>query len=158
MPNTPQTPGGRIKTIIDSLNAHWDLGLPRFDAISVEQADEIDLLSRKCFKRIQLLCFKTESIDDFITDFEGRARTVHSNWVFKPSQTRGTLPVLPQTKSLIEREFTIKRKDGIIRLSDQQRLQLLKLLFEILDEPYELALLTTSFKTERASTSTASFA
>ena len=152
MATTPQYTSWRIGQTIDSLNAQWDLGLPRLHGIDADRADEKGLVAERCSKRIRFLCYKTDNIDTLLADFNGRARQIHSEWIFKPSQERGTLPVLPQTKSLVQRDFLSKQKSGVVQLSDTQRLRLQQLLFQILDENYELAKLTRSFSTEQRST------
>ncbi|KIW91622.1 uncharacterized protein Z519_07590 [Cladophialophora bantiana CBS 173.52] len=155
MPPTPKEISNNIDRAIDHLNAQWDLGLPRPHGIEGDQADETDRLAGKCSKLIRFLCFKTDDTKTALPDFEQSARHIHSQWVFKPSQEPGTLPVLPVTKSLVA------RKIGLVRLSDPQRRELLQLLYKILKEKkenYELARLSDAFSNEPASTLTASFA
>ncbi|KAJ9604834.1 hypothetical protein H2200_010949 [Cladophialophora chaetospira] len=95
---------------------------------------------------------KTDNIDALLADFTERARHIHSEWIFKPSQEPGTLPILSQTKSLVDRDCQIKRKAGLVQLSDSQRFRLQEVLFKILDENCKLAKLTDSFSTEQGST------
>ncbi|EXJ60846.1 hypothetical protein A1O7_04999 [Cladophialophora yegresii CBS 114405] len=151
MATTPHDTSRRIDQAIDSLNALWDLGLPRLHGKDADRADETGLLASRCSKRIRFLCYKTANIDAILADFNQSARQIHSEWVFKPFQERGTLPVLPQTKNLVERDFRIKHKSGVVRLSDTQRLRLQERLFQILDENYELAKMTRTYSTERTS-------
>ncbi len=152
MATTPQHTGQRIDEAIDSLNAQWDLGLPRLHGADADRADKKGLVAERCSNRIRFLCYKTDNIDALLADFAERARQIYSEWVFKPSQERGTLPILPQTRSLVQRDFLLKQKSGVVQLSDSQRLRLQQLLFQILDENSELARIALSFSTEQAST------
>lgn len=155
MATTPQDTRDRIDQAIDSLNAQWDLRLPKLTGAEADRA-AIGPDAGKCSGRIRALYYKTKNIDAILEDFSEQARQLQSQWVFKPSQERGTLPVLPQTKSLMERDFQIKRRARLVQLSDPQRLVLQKRLFAILNENWELAKETDSYSTERASS--ASFA
>ena len=156
MPTTPHKIGSKIDNVVLSLNQDWDLEIPTLHGADADRADKTGLLADKCFKRIRYLCWKTDDIDVLLSDFETRARQVHAKWTFKPSQEPGTLPVFPVVKSTLNHDIQMKRKRGLIRLSDSQRLDLLALLFEVLSDNYELAKLSTSFRTERTSVSTAS--
>ncbi|ETI24302.1 hypothetical protein G647_03671 [Cladophialophora carrionii CBS 160.54] len=151
MATTPHDTSRRIDQAIDSLNALWDLGLPRLHGVDADLADETGRLASRCSKRIRFLCYRAADIEAILADFNQNARQIHSEWVFKPSQERGTLPVLPQSKSLVERDFRSKHKSGAVRLSDTQRHQLQERLFKILDDNYELAKMTRTYSTERAS-------
>ncbi|KIW68261.1 hypothetical protein PV04_04218 [Phialophora macrospora] len=151
MATTPSDTSRRIDQIIDSLNAHWDLGLPRPYGVDEGGSAQTGLLAKRCYERIRFFCYKTNNIDALLEDFHVSARQIHSGWVFKPSQERGTLPVLPQTKSMVERDLQDKRKSGVVRLSDSQRLRLQERLFQILDENYELAKLSRTYSTETVS-------
>lgn len=141
----------KIDDIIDDLNARWDLSLPKLHGPNAGHTDS-ESTARKCSRRIQYLCYKTDNIHKVIKSFEEQARPIQSQWVFKPSQERGTLPVLPQTKSLVDRDFQLRRKNGIVRLNNEQRSQLQALLYKTLNEEYELATMSDSYSTEQAST------
>ncbi|OAL38407.1 hypothetical protein AYO20_02466 [Fonsecaea nubica] len=156
MPPTPKEMSDNIDQAIDSLNAEWDLRLPRLRGGEDPPADESERLAGKCSKLIRFLCFKTTTTKTALDTFRKEsARTINSKWVFKPLQEPGTLPMLPVVKSLVA------RKAGLVRLSDSQRCSLLRLLYAILEEAredYELAKLSGDFSTEPATTSTAGFA
>jgi hypothetical protein len=152
MATTPRDISPRIDQIIDTLNAHWDLGLPRLYGGDAGRSDQTGLLAKRCYERIRFFCYKTNNIDALLEEFNVSARQIHSGWVFKPSQERGTLPVLPQTKSMVERDLQTQRKSGVVRLSDSQRLLLQERLFQILDENYELANMSRTYSTESVST------
>ena len=157
MATTPQQVGLKIDSVIDKLNADWDLGLPRRHGAEANPADEADKLAQKCFQWIRYFCWKTDTLDTLLSEFEVRARQTHSKWIFKPSQERGTLPILPVTKSFVAREVESQRKNGLVRLSEDQRLELLKLLNQVMKDDRELARLSESYSTEKASISAASF-
>ncbi|KEF63654.1 uncharacterized protein A1O9_01632 [Exophiala aquamarina CBS 119918] len=70
-------------------------------------------------------------------EFDLKARQQFSDWVWKPSQERGTLPSLPVTKSLIERD--IRSNSKLRTVTDSQRHELVEHLYRILDEEYQLA-------------------
>ncbi|OQV03568.1 hypothetical protein CLAIMM_08594 [Cladophialophora immunda] len=155
MPPTPKEISDNIDKAIDDLNTRWDLGLPRLHGKASAPADESERLAGTCSKLIRFLCFKTDQTTSALREFEGRARQIHSQWVFKPSQERGTLPVLPVTKSLVV------RKAGLVRLGDSQRSALLGLLHNVLKESkdnYELAQMSSAFSIQSASTSAVSLA
>ncbi|KAI1615636.1 RNA-directed RNA polymerase [Exophiala viscosa] len=151
MPETPQHVGSRVDWAINHLNAHWDLGLPRLHG---RQAKELEKdqgsCATKCFSRIRYLCFRVE-IEGIVSDFNERARQLCSKWKWKPSQEKGTIPVLPVTKSFLARDIQEKRNVSPIRLTTRQRADLLELLFGILNEQFELARLSESFSHERPS-------
>ncbi|KIV86269.1 hypothetical protein PV11_01888 [Exophiala sideris] len=151
MPETPQHVGSRVDWAVNHLNAKWDLGLPRLHG---RQARDVGKdqgsCATKCFSRIRYLCFRVE-IESIVSDFDERARQLHSKWKLKPSQEKGTLPVLPVTKSFLERDIQNKRNASPIRLNPRQRADLLELLFGILNEQFELARMSESFSHERSS-------
>ncbi|KAK5382464.1 hypothetical protein LTR20_005904 [Exophiala xenobiotica] len=147
MSTTPSHVGSKIDWAIDHLNAHWDLRLPKLHGVQAKDADAKKSLSYRCFARIRFLCFRVP-IEKILADFDEQARAIHSKWVFKPSQERGTLPRLPVTKSLMGRG---KDEKQVIRLSDSEREKLHQLLFQNLDEHYELARMTKSLSIEQQS-------
>jgi len=157
MPETPQHVGSRVGWAVNHLNAHWDLGLPRLHG---RQARELEKdqssCATKCFSRIRYLCFRVE-IESIMSDFDRRANQLWSKWEFKPSQEKGTLPMLPVTKSFLQRDIQNKRNAAPIKLTPHQRANLLELLFEILNEQFELARMSESFSHERPSISNASY-
>jgi len=162
MAQTPRHLGGKVDRAIDSLNAHWELRLPRLhgeDAVAAEDQavlsregktpdleEEAVLLARKCSSRIRYLCFRPVNLDSVLAEFEEDARHIHSAWVFKPSQERGTLPALPITKSFIAKEFNLKNRTHPITLSTSQRLMLLKKLDSVLEDEYQLAKASDSYE------------
>ena len=151
MATKQDTPSKRIDHSIDSLNALWGLDLPRLTEIKTDETSKLDkteALAQKCSTRIQRLCFKTNNTHDLVHDFNEKARPMRYAWKFKPSQESGTIP-FPQTKSQSESE-------RVFQPSDEQRDQLLQVLLAELDEAY-LKSISASYKTERASDSTASF-
>ncbi|KIX09342.1 uncharacterized protein Z518_00421 [Rhinocladiella mackenziei CBS 650.93] len=157
MPETPRHVGGRVDKAIHHLNAQWDLGLPRLHGEEAIAAEAKGPLARKCSSRIRYLCFRTDGIDSLLAEFEQRARQIHSKWIFKPSQERGTLPSLPVTKSFVARDIHSKYATGL-RLSDSQRNDLLQLLYNVLNDDFELARMTDSYSYERSTDSTYSTA
>ncbi|OAP60146.1 hypothetical protein AYL99_05148 [Fonsecaea erecta] len=151
MPPTEVESSNDIDQALDRLNSRWDLRLPKLPSGQADAAYDSEGVAGKCSNLIRSLCSKTETFHAILCDFEERARQIHSQWVFKPSQEPGTLPVLPVTKSLLA------RKVGLVPLSDSQRNALLEILHEILNENQELAQLSPWFLVESASTSAASF-
>lgn len=150
---TPKKTGQKIDQVIDSLNAKWDLQLPRLHGADATEEASRGSFAKRCSSRIRYLCFRTENIDSILADYEARARTIYTQWVLKPSQEPGTLPILPVTKSFLSRDIHSKREAGIAQVTPTQRGQLQKLLFKILDEEYNLALISNSYSLERASDS-----
>lgn len=151
MATTPQQTGLKIDKAINDLNAKWDLQLPRLHGYQAREAETKGHLGLKCSSRIRYLCFKADDIESVLSDFDDRARQIYSRWVFKPSQEPGTLPLLPVTKSLVAREVQAKRATRVVYLTNSQRDELLQLLFNILDDNFQLARMTDSVSFERAS-------
>lgn len=141
---TPKHVGWKVDAAINHLNAQWDLSLPQLHGADATTAEKNGSLPQKCSSRIRFLCFRTDHFDNIIHEFGERARQIKSEWVFKPSQERGTLPVFPVTKSMLAHE--IGPGSGVTRLSESQRTQLLQLLFNILDEHFQLAKLSASYE------------
>jgi hypothetical protein len=151
--DTPRLVGWKVDQAIDGLNAEWDLRLPRLHGADAIEAEVKGTLANKCSSRIRYLCFRVEQthLDSLLAGFEERARQKWSNWVFKPSQERGTLPSLPVTKSFLERDVQTFRRAGPLKLSESQRQELLGLLDNVLDDPFELARMSDSYSYERPS-------
>lgn len=75
-------------------------------------------------------CFRLESLDAVISDFEDRARVIHSNWVFKPGADRNL--IVPRNFSDPSLGRTAAK--GKMRpLTDDQILQLLDCLDSVLE-------------------------
>jgi hypothetical protein len=154
MVTTPHKTSVKIEQVVDQLNAQWDLRLTRLHGAEAESTAHKSI-GAKCFRRIRYLCWKTSFIDRALDDFQEKAKQIHSQWVFKPSQEKGTLPVLPVQKSLVARDTQSRRPFGTLTYSDSQRSQLLKCLYQILKEQSEQSDLsemsesysTTSFAT-----------
>lgn len=137
MSETPQLVRDKVEATIDRVNFRWDLRLPHpygarknLDKCGSRQA-------RKCSSFIRLLSFRPVNLDGLMDEFDLKARQLFSDWVWKPSQERGTLPTLPVTKSFIERDLRSSFKLGTV--TDSQRQQLLEQLFQILSEECQLA-------------------
>ncbi len=150
---TPRLVGWRVDQAINDLNAKWDLGLPRLHGTDATEAEVKGTLANKCSSRIRYLCFRVEQdhLNSLLAGFEERARQKWSNWVFKPSQERGTIASLPVTKSFLERDVQKYRGAGLLKLSGSQRHELLGLLDNVLDEPFELARMSDSYTQEAPS-------
>lgn len=180
MQKTPSKTGKKIDEVIDRLNARWNLQIERLHGAKANrEAGEGAELTRRCASRIRALCWKgTIDMDNILEDFEERAKQKYSEWVCKcnylmhqismvaadklagdkPSQERGTLLSLPQTKS------SWLRSDAIIRsrISPDGRLALLQILADLLEEEHRLCLESdaysrTSFSTVAESSRSASF-
>ncbi|KIW18251.1 hypothetical protein PV08_02539 [Exophiala spinifera] len=155
MPTTPAHLGTKVDWAVDHLNSHWDLEIPKLHGIPARNAAGNDRLPFRCFSRIRMLTFRSIPIEDIIEEFDQKARAIHSKWVWKPSQEKGTLPLLTVSKSLIESE---KRRSQVVNLTPSQRADLCQALFEFLDEYCKLAQLSESMSTERLSDTTYSTA
>lgn len=83
-------------TTVRRLNSRWDLGLPDSPAFdrTIILDDKVRSLQRDCAKCIKYLTGEPEyRLDRLLEDFEQFAGTTSSQWIPKPSQERGTLPV-----------------------------------------------------------------
>lgn len=139
-PQTPNVPTETPKhvrhsfdTILKRLNIRWGLNLPTLHGTqetALEQTDAEHPLAKRCTGRIRYLCFRDCQLDKVISDFEEDVPRICSEWVWKPSQERGTLPTLPVTKSYISNRPALPRK---------HRQTLLNRLFELLNEEFTLA-------------------
>ena len=131
--DTPKRVRHSLDRIIGRLNTRWDLQLPSLHGTqetALEQADAVHSLARRCAGRIRYLCFRDCQLDRVIKDFEDDVPQICSEWVWKPSQEKGTLPQMPVTKSFISTIPDIPRK---------HRQDLLNRLFDLLDEEFKLA-------------------
>lgn len=133
-PETPNRVRHSFDKIIVRLNTVWNLNLPSIHGSqenALQQADAEQSLAKKCAGRIRYLCWRDCQLDKVISDFEeDAARICSPQWVWKPSQEKGTLPKMPVTKSFISTRPPLVTKD---------RQKLLECLFVVLDEEYKLA-------------------
>ncbi|KIW45901.1 uncharacterized protein PV06_01607 [Exophiala oligosperma] len=145
MTTTPAHLGAKVDWAVDHLNARWDLRLPKLHGAQARNAGGNDRLAFQCFSRIRMLTFRSVPIEKIIEEFDVEARQIHSQWVYKPSQEKGTLATLPVTKSFIERE---KCALQLKKLSASERNQLSQALFKVLDEYCKLAQLSHLTRTQ----------
>ena len=82
------------------------------------------------------MCHRPTNLPRLIEEFEEHARQLYSNWVFKPLQEPGTVPVLPKSRSELFQDTLKKRRET----TPQERLELLACLDETLKDDYDLAL------------------
>lgn len=146
MPETPHHVRDKVDTAIDRLNARWDLQLPRLHGPEARAAEGQPPLAKKCSAKIRYLCFRPVNLDSLIDEFDVKAGQLFSDWVWKPSQERGTLPTLPVKKSFVERDLRSKYKSGSVHLTDNQRQELLQHLHLGLDDGYQLARTTDAYE------------
>jgi len=156
MPETPRHVGDKVEEVFERLNARWDLQLPRLHGLSAEVAERDEKhstpLDRKCAGRIRYLCFRPVNLTGILEDFEEQAKYLRSQWVFKPSQEKGTLANLPIVKSNIAGDNFIRGKN-VPKLTAGQRNMLLQVLDKILKDDYELARLSDSYSRSATSES-----
>lgn len=146
MPETPHHVRDKVDTTIDGLNARWDLQLPRLHGPAARAAEGQHSLAKMCSAKIRYLCFRPVNLNRLTDEFEVRARQLFSDWVWKPSQERGTLPTLPVTKSFVDRDLRSKSKSGVVHLTDTQRQELLRVLHLVIDDDYQLARTTDAYE------------
>jgi len=152
MPRTPQKVKDKAEAAIERLNLCWDLQLPHLYGDKARPRESSPAEAKRCSSIIRYLSFRLNNLDGLIKQFEIEARSKYSEWVYKPSQERGTLPTLPVTKSLLERDVRAKFK--LRDVSDDERKMLLEVLRRILDEEYQLAEESKSYsRTEGPSSS-----
>lgn len=143
MPETPRRVRDKVDTTIDGLNARWNLQLPRLHGPTAQSSEGQHSLARKCSFKIRYLCFRPVNLERLTDEFDVKARQLLlSKWVWKPSQERGTIPALQVTKSLVEPDLRSKIKD----LQHTDRQTLLKLLDQVIDDDYQLALTTDAYE------------
>jgi hypothetical protein len=134
-PQTPEIVRQRYDSTVDGLNARWDLHLPRLYGRPDELAGKEDDLALECVGRIRYLCCRSLSnLKGLINDFEDYAKYMKSNWVFKPLQEAGTLPFKPKGKSKLFKDSLAKP----LRLTPEQRNELLQYLMGLLDDEFKL--------------------
>ena len=134
-PQTPEIVRQRYDSTVDGLNARWDLQLPRLYGRPGELAGKEDELVLKCVSRIRYLCCRSLSnLKGLIDDFEDYAKYMKSGWVLKPLQEAGTLPFKPKGKSKLFKDSLAKP----LRLTPEQRNELLEYLMGLLDEEFKL--------------------
>lgn len=146
--DTPKRVRHSFDKIVGRLNTRWNLELPIIHGSqesAIEQADAEHSLARRCSGQIRYLCFRDCQLEKVIDDFEASVAPICSQWVWKPSQEEGTLPSMPVTKGFMSTRPALPRK---------YRPELLKRLFELLNEEFTLArdseaYTRTSFTTTR---------
>jgi hypothetical protein len=132
-PETPPQIRYSFDKIIGWLNTQWDLDIPSIHGTqeaALKQSDAEHSLAKQCAGRIRYLCFRECKLDKVLKDFEDDTPRICSDWVWKPSQEKGTLPQMPVTKSFIHTRPALPRK---------HRRPLLERLFVLLDEEFKLA-------------------
>lgn len=133
---TPKTVRRNFDQVIDRLNSCWDLQLPRLHGRVAEVAENEGAMPRRITSRIRFLCFRPQlNLESLIDDFEEKAKQVKSNWIFKPQQEAGTLPQLPNDKSILFKESLARP----LQLTPSQRKELLSYLDKLLDDEYRLS-------------------
>ena len=133
LPDTPKRVRHSVDKIVGKLNTLWNLDLPSIHGTqetALKQADVEHSLAKRCAGRIRYLCFRDCQLDKVISDFEEDIPRICSEWVWKPSQEKGTLPQMPVTKSFIATRPSLPRK---------HRELLVQRLFDLLDEEFKLA-------------------
>jgi hypothetical protein len=134
-PQTPEIVRQRCDSTVDGLNARWDLQLPRLYGRPDELAGKEDGLALRCVSRIRYLCYRSlSSLGRLIDDFEDHAKYVKSGWVLKPFQEAGTLPSKPKGRSELFKDSLAKP----LRLTPEQRNELLQYLMGLLDDEFKL--------------------
>jgi hypothetical protein len=134
-PQTPEIVRQRYDSTVDGLNARWDLQLPRLYGRPDELVGKEDELALRCVGRIRYLCYRSLSIlNGLIDDFEDHAKYIKSGWVLKPLQEAGTLPFKPRGRSKLFKDSLANP----LRLTPEQRNELLQYLIGLLDEEFKL--------------------
>ncbi len=146
MPETPHKVRAKVDDAIHELNANWDLQLPRLHGRDAEAAQDTSQIAKRCSGRLHYLSFRVDSFDGLLKDFDSDARKLYSKWTMKPAQEKGTLPVLPVTKSFLYRNVTRRRILGLNKLTKDQRDKLLELLDNTLKDDFDLARTSDSFQ------------
>lgn len=145
IPETPTKIGQMVDGAINRLNGTWDLHLPRLHGRDADPLREDESLSRKCSSLIRYLCFKTDSINGILNQFDTDILQLFSDWQWKPSQTPGTLPALPVTKSAIHRDLARQHGSGPVQLTKKNRKRALNCLHNMLLEEYNLTKMSDSY-------------
>jgi len=129
-PETPQKIRDNITDTIRGLNARWDLEIPETYEPSVTG------LPKTIYNSIRFLCCRPNyNLQRCLEDFEDEARQVNSDWIFKPSQERGTLPSLQKSRSQLYKDSIRNPR----KLTDQERRGLLQRLDKLLSDERHLA-------------------
>lgn len=101
MPPTPEQVKVKVNRAIDSLDTRCGLRLGSYRNTKSEGLDDPEeRLSRTCVQHLTRISYR-ERIDlRRIVDSLGEyAKSMKTNWVWKPEQEAGTLPGLPETRS-----------------------------------------------------------
>jgi hypothetical protein len=73
MEKTPKHASLKIATVIDGLNARWDLQLPRSHGQNPVGIPNPSAIAAKCISCIKFLCWKETTVDVLIVEFEEAA-------------------------------------------------------------------------------------
>ena len=146
-PHTPQKVRRDYDNYIHRLNTTWNLQLPLLHGRVAEAAETEDAIARRCASRIRYMCFRPKvDLDGIIEGFEDYAKHVHSDWVWKPKQTAGTLPSVPKSRSVLHGDALAKAQN----ITPAERQGLLGYLDKVLDDEYRLSLDCPFYERSRA--------
>lgn len=145
---TTDIPSIRVARIINELNLKWDLNLPPGGReMASPEAGELATLAGGCVEYLHSLSatLAKPDLERIVEDFEEYARQVFSEWVWKPSQARGSIASLPRTKSLLYRDHISKGRASS-GISSKHRLDLLRDLHRRLQDDLQLSLSSDSYQ------------
>jgi hypothetical protein len=116
---TPKRVRHSFDKVLGRLNSKWDLDLPTTHGnqdTALKQMDATTNLAKRCSSSIRYLCYRDCQLERVVSDFEEDVPRLCSEWVWKPSQEKGTLPKLPLAKSFISSrpEITNKHRHSLL--------------------------------------------
>lgn len=108
LPSTPSTrkANAEIKKIVYDLVQKWNLQLPIRDATWSPSKSPNEHIDQQILSCIRFLFFKDRSaLDSAITRFEQHAKTIQSEWRFKPRAESDVIPYRTEYQSAKREEF-----------------------------------------------------
>lgn len=140
---TPSKYRQPLDDILDRLNGRWNLELPRLYGNAANDSETTRALAKRCSARLRYLSYRGIDMDGLLKEFDQKAAIVHSNWKFKPEAEKAVTPSRRTNDSELSRRIL---KGKLPAVSDQQRQGLLLCLDNVLQDPYQEARLSDSFK------------
>ncbi|ETN44653.1 uncharacterized protein HMPREF1541_10323 [Cyphellophora europaea CBS 101466] len=139
---TPQHIRANIDEVLENLNAHWDLGLPRLRGAAAVQLESTQALAKRCSARLRYFCYRDIDLNLLLAEFESSAKLIYSKWVFKPLAESSVTPSRSTGDSALSKAVLKGKRPA---LTAAQRNDLLRCLDSVLEDPYALSRQSDSF-------------
>lgn len=131
-PVTPRKTGKQRDRLLLSLNNKFSFDLPVGGAVTARTST----VSQECVRRIYFLCSHNDDagLARVEKELEQRAGQLRTEWVYKPRQEKGTVPVVKGGRPAEGGFLRSRPEAGVRARNDEERRLLLDTLKNLLDE------------------------